>query len=185
MPSLRGKRRAALAALTVLLGVASGLAPAVAQNRAGSQAQVRAAPPTSTAPAAMTDYVIRAGDTLIDIGERLFARPENWRQVQTINRIADPYRLRIGSVLRIPTAFLRVQAAGGRIVAFQGRASVLRNGSSLTPRLDQSLVEGDVLETGPNAYLRLVLGDLEPASSTHNSIKGADFLAPTLIYHLE
>ncbi|MGQ3111502.1 MAG: FecR domain-containing protein [Brevundimonas sp.] len=150
-PSPRPMRRAALAAIAVLIGASTALAPAMAQNRP--------APPASAARGAMTDYVIRGGDTLIGIGERLFTRPDNWRQVQTINRVADPYRLQIGSVLRIPTAFLRVKAAGGRIVAFQGRATVSRNGSSLAPRLDQTLAEGDVLETGPNAYLRLVLSD--------------------------
>lgn len=145
-----------LAALVILLAASLGFAPALAQ---GQGAQGRGARPASTAPAAMTDYVIRPGDTLIGVGERHFTNPENWRQVQTINRIADPYRLRIGSVLRIPTAYLRVANAGGRIIAYQGRASIVRNGAGTPPRLDQSVTEGDILETGPNAYLRVGLSD--------------------------
>lgn len=140
-----------MAALAVLFSAVPGLSPASAQSRATA--------PASAAATAMTDYVIRSGDTLIGIAGRNFIRPDNWRQVQTINRIADPYRLRIGDVLRIPTAFLRTQSAGGRVAAFQGSVAIVRRSVSASPRLDQAVAEGDVLETGPNAYLRLMLSD--------------------------
>lgn len=107
----------------------------------------------------MTNYVIRRGDTLIDIGERYFARPENWRRVQAINRITNPYRLPIGGVLRIPTSFFRITSAGARVAAFQGPVAIVRADQRSAPHLDQALVEGDVLETGANAHLRLTLSD--------------------------
>lgn len=150
-PSLRRRGFAISIALAVSICAMPALVPVWAQSRVST--------PASTSRAAMTDYVVRAGDTLIGIAERHFIEPENWRQIQAINRIADPYRLQIGVVLRIPTALLRVKTAEARIAAFQGRVGLVRNGESAAPRLDQAIAEGDVLETGPNAYLRLILSD--------------------------
>lgn len=143
-----GRRAAAIA-----LGLSLWAAPLLAM------AQTPTSPPTAAAQTPMTNYVIRRGDTLIDIGERYFTRPENWRRVQTINRVTNPYRLPIGGVLRIPTSFFRVASAGARVAAFQGPVAVIRGGQRTAPRLDQALAEGDVLETGPNAHLRLTLSD--------------------------
>lgn len=143
----------------IALGLSLVATPLLAA--AQTQAQTRAPTAASTAAAGtpMTNYVIRRGDTLIDIGERYFTRPENWRRVQTINRVTNPYRLPIGGVLRIPTSFFRVATAGARVAAFQGPVAVVRAGQRSAPRVDQALAEGDVLETGPNAHLRLTLSD--------------------------
>lgn len=59
-------------------------------------------------------YTLRPGDTLIGVSARYLARPADWPRVQRHNRIANPYRLVPGSVLRIPLAWLRHAPAPAR-----------------------------------------------------------------------
>ena len=47
-------------------------------------------------------YRIAPGDTLIGLGRQYLDGPQRWREVQTLNRIKDPYRLVPGSVVRLP-----------------------------------------------------------------------------------
>lgn len=48
------------------------------------------------------DYVFRAGDRLDAIAERRYGDPEYWWVLALANRIRDPFRITVGTVLKIP-----------------------------------------------------------------------------------
>lgn len=87
---------------------------------------------------ALQRYTIVSGDTLIAIAGRMLENPHDWPKLQRHNRIADPYRLRPGSVISIPAEWLRREPAPGRVVAATGRVSAG----------DRALVAGDPVGTG-------------------------------------
>lgn len=110
------------------------------------------------APAAAQDeyhHAIRPGDTLIGIGKEMLLRPGNWRQLQTLNQVADPYRLQPGRTLRIPLRLMRRGAASGEISAVSGEASA----DGQPARLRQAVAGGSVLRTGADSSLSLRLAD--------------------------
>jgi len=59
---------------------------------AGEGAEKKAAPRT---------YVVKPGDTLSAIAEKLLGSAKKWRELATANNIADPTRLKIGTTLTI------------------------------------------------------------------------------------
>ena len=68
-------------------------------------------------------YTTAPGDTLIGIGATMLRRPEDWRQVQRINRIANPYRMAVGTALRIPLSMMRSDPVTARVAQTQGEVS--------------------------------------------------------------
>lgn len=83
-------------------------------------------------------YQIEPGDTLEALSSRYTLDPNNWPALQSLNQVADPYRLQIAKVLRIPLSLIPRRAAQARVTHLHGR--VTRNG--------QTLQTGDQLETG-------------------------------------
>uniref|UniRef100_UPI0037CC0D25 LysM peptidoglycan-binding domain-containing protein n=1 Tax=Roseateles sp. TaxID=1971397 RepID=UPI0037CC0D25 len=51
-------------------------------------------------------YRVQAGDTLLSLSDSLLEPEHGWRDLMRHNRIADPQRLRPGSTLRMPIAWL-------------------------------------------------------------------------------
>ena len=50
----------------------------------------------------VTSYLVRAGDTLSAIAKRLLGNAARYREIATLNHLADPNKIFIGQVLRIP-----------------------------------------------------------------------------------
>ncbi|MFA5522638.1 MAG: FecR domain-containing protein [Castellaniella sp.] len=100
-------------------------------------------------------YGVRAGDTLIDLSRTYTGTPGNWPLLQTLNAVADPYALPIGKALRIPFSLIPEEAANARVVHIDGQARI--NGRA--PRLGDTVVEGDILQTGAASFLTLQLPD--------------------------
>ncbi|GAB6039846.1 FecR family protein [Endothiovibrio diazotrophicus] len=97
-------------------------------------------------------YHMKPGDTLIGLGYRLLRDPGDWREVRRINRIKDPYRIPVGSTLRIPEEMLNTERRTARVVTSTGESEV--NGQPAAP--GTLLGEGDRLHTGEgHVILRL------------------------------
>ena len=62
--------------------------------------QVRETPRKS--PDVEKTYVVRRGDTLSRVAERLYGDPAAWRAIARANTIVDPRRLEPGRTLTIP-----------------------------------------------------------------------------------
>jgi hypothetical protein len=99
-------------------------------------------------PAPEWRYTIRPGDTLIGIGQTYLRQPGDWRQLQRLNLIANPYRLMPGSGLRIPLALLRHQPAPARAHAVSGEVSFsLPGGTPAALAAGASLPGGTAIRT--------------------------------------
>ena len=90
-------------------------------------------PASASGPAAADSdwhYSIQAGDTLIGLTERYLLPGRHWRELQRLNRVADPLRLPPGGVLRMPLAWLNREASVAQTVFVQGEVMLLRSGQS-------------------------------------------------------
>lgn len=122
-------------------------APAAAQSTATAR-------PTET-----LDYVVRPGDTLIDLATAYMNRPLDYRRVQRENRVVNPRRLSIGRTLALPVDLLRADPDEARIAGFRGAVTLHQGGVAAAPTAGQIVRESAVLSTGANAFVRLALSD--------------------------
>ncbi|MCC6623279.1 MAG: LysM peptidoglycan-binding domain-containing protein [Deltaproteobacteria bacterium] len=81
-------------------------------------------------------YTVRAGDTLIDIAQRLLGDEARWHELAELNGIRDARELAVGRVLRLPTgAATKKQpdaADVGSETQFKQRSHVVRAGETLS-----------------------------------------------------
>lgn len=125
----------------------------VAMMLAGSTA--RAAPPAPPPPDTAFNYVVRPGDNLYTLAGRYFHALADYRTVQSLNRVRDPYRLRVGSTLVIPKALLRATPLQARLIAFRGAVTVGEQPAALAA----PVAMGMRLTTGANASASIALPD--------------------------
>jgi hypothetical protein len=133
-------------ALLVVFGW--GAAPAALQITVPSQ------------PAAASDvylHTIVPGDTLIGLSRSLLADPRLWPELQRINRIRDPRRLRPGSTLQIPVALLRSVPADAEVLWVRGAARVHRADGSVIALVGTRLGGGDRVTTAAGEAIGLHL----------------------------
>ncbi len=103
---------------------------------------------------------VERGDTLIGLHARLLRPQASWRELQRLNRIADPRRLVPGSALRIPLAMLREEPVTVEVLHTHGEVWVERGGTPRAPlSAGTTLAAGDVLHTGAQSSLSLRFAD--------------------------
>jgi len=118
-------------------------------------ATANAAPPQPAAAGPMFRYVTRPGDNLYTLADAYLIRLQDYRIVQRLNHVRNPYRLPIGRMLSIPRALLRTVPLTGRVVAFRGDA--IADGRPV--RIGTRIGEGGRIQTGANAFLTMALDD--------------------------
>jgi hypothetical protein len=134
-------------AAVVGLALAASAAPAAAQQP----------PPFAVSASVVVEVRVQRGDTLIG----LLREGADWRPVQRDNRIADPKRLRPGSLIRIPAYLLREQPTVAEVVHAYGDVTVTR-ASTLTPLPlvgGATLAAGDVVRTAAQSSATLRFAD--------------------------
>ncbi len=144
----------AAAVVAVLLGLASQ-----------AQAQITPVPRGG-------DFIahrVTSGDTLERLAAQYLGDRSQWQQLQSHNRVPDPFRLRPGSVLEIPTRLLRAASATVEYVQGDVRASRSLSHSGDSPgtpdtpakpvQKGQTLEEGDSLKLTPDAFVSVRLAD--------------------------
>ena len=104
-------------------------------------------------------YVVRRGDTLIDLASAYLTRPSDYRRIQRLNRVADPRRLAVGRTLMMPVELLKADPDQARISNFRGDVRLEHAGRTTPATAGQIVVEGDVLSTGANAFARIAFSD--------------------------
>ena len=114
-----------------------------------------AAAPLPPPPQAPVHYTVRTGDTLIGLATRWFVRADSWPQVQKLNRIADPLKLRPGKPIDIPRDLLKFEPMTAKIVAFRGPVML----SGKPPTLGAPVREGTAIATGADASVTVECAD--------------------------
>ncbi|MHA7684178.1 FecR domain-containing protein [Cupriavidus sp. PET2-C1] len=137
------------------IGVAGTIGMAGLVGVLGAAWSPNAAAQAAGAEGANFIYQVRPGDTLIGVADRFMANSAGWRELQALNKVADPYRLPPGMRLRIPLARIPVTEGTARVVFVTGPASA--DGRTLQAGME--LREGARIETGSGGTVTMELGD--------------------------
>lgn len=98
-------------------------------------------------------YEVRAGDTLIALGQRYLVSNAAALEVGRVNRIRDPRRIPVGMKLAIPRRLLRFAPIELRVQSFSGPVTISGGAQALAPRPGLVLPEGTEIETGSNGFV--------------------------------
>ena len=140
MNSGRGSRRIVRAWVGICL--AASLLPTLALAQASSEP--------------VWVYRIQPGDTLIDLTASYLSDKTSWRELQRLNKVADPLKLPPGGSLRMPIRLLRREASVAQAVFAQGEVNLIRPPNAAVPlQTGAELRSGDLLRTGEQGSLTL------------------------------
>ncbi|WOE76100.1 FecR family protein [Alterisphingorhabdus coralli] len=116
-------------------------------------------------------YTVKRGDNLFDLAAKYFRRQQDYRTVQRINRISDPRRIPVGTVLKVPYSLLKFRDESARVAAFRGTARISAKGKGArAPVLNETLNEGVGLATGAASSLSLAVSDGSTLTMPSNSV---------------
>lgn len=104
-------------------------------------------------------YRIQLGDTLITLTDAWLAPPRTWRDLQKLNRVPDPLRLKPGATLRMPVAWLRREASVAEAVFARGQVTRQRVSATEPLAAGATLQSGDRIKTGAQSSASLRFAD--------------------------
>lgn len=143
-----GRRRGALRATAFAIATLAGWV-------AGASAQ--AGPGIS-----QTDeiaHTVQEGDTLEGLARTYLAAPRKWSLLQARNKVADPRRLRPGSVVWIPVSLQPSESATVEFVDGQVTQQPRSGGAPTLVAPGGRLGEGTVLQVGTDSFVTVKLAD--------------------------
>ncbi|NYT64187.1 FecR domain-containing protein [Alcaligenaceae bacterium] len=100
-------------------------------------------------------YRVVAGDTLIHLAERFTDNESNWKTLQTLNSVLDPYQMGIGIELKIPFALIPELPSQAHVSHLAGLVHVDNKPISI----DAQIAEGSKLRTSTHSFATLALAD--------------------------
>ena len=108
-----------------------------------------------TAPEMEFVYRFQPRDTLIQLSRRLLLQPGRWPELQTRNRIANPFNIPPDTPIRIPYSWLKLKPETAQVQTTSG--TVTRGGTAVAA--GEQLAEGVVVETGADGSVTLGFAD--------------------------
>lgn len=147
------KRRsgpAFLLAALLLGGIALPVTPALAQ----SQNAARTASGMIEGDTLL--YRMKQGDNLYDLAQRHMSSMSAVEKVRRLNRIANPRAVPVGTIIRIPVAYLKYTPEKARLVAWRGDVGVGKTGA---PTVGMEIGEGIAIATGQGGFVTLLLSN--------------------------
>ena len=138
--------------------------------------QISAVAATETSPEWL--YSVRPHDTLIHFGKRHLINPDDWRILQKLNRIKDPYRMPVGSKMRVPLRLVKQGPASAEVILASGAAYILSaDKSRRLVDVGQQLNVGDELQTTDKSKLNIRFADGSVLTMQANSTLKLDTLS--------
>ena len=110
-----------------------------------------------TGPAALAqdqdviEHRLKADESPYSLARDYMASPASHRAIMQVNRITDPRRIPVGTVIRLPRHLLAFRPVNLRIEAFSGAVTI--NGRPAARGM--ALPEGAVIRTGSNGFVSL------------------------------
>ncbi len=104
-------------------------------------------------------YTVREGDNPWNLTERFLKSVRHWPRLQAYNGIEDARRIRPGSTLRIPQAWLKTSERSARIIDVHGEAVAVRDGESQMLAKDARLGSGTLIRTSADSSAILEFPD--------------------------
>lgn len=121
-------------------------------------------------------YVVTDGDNLWNITTKFLTKIDYYTQLQKLNNIKYPRRMKPGSVVRIPMEWIKNSPASAKISFIKGENQFIRNKISnpLTP--STTLLLGDEIRIGDNGSATVVFADGSEMVLFKNTIVAFDHL---------
>ena len=101
------------------------------------------------------EFVVIKSDTLISLSRDVLVSPAAWREVATLNRLANPNRITAGQVLRIPIRLMRATPRQAVLVSSAGDVRI----GDVAAAAGQPLADGQTVQTGAASSAVLELAD--------------------------
>jgi hypothetical protein len=117
----------------------------------------------------MWQYTVRPGDNLITLGRLHLINPDDWKQVQKLNHVKDPYRMPIGLVLKVPVVLVKQGPATAQVLSVSGNAVLETADGEVALAAGQILGSGARLVTKDNSKVVIKFADETLVSMTSNS----------------
>lgn len=115
-------------------------------------------------------YVVKSGDTLINISNKYVRREISYQLIQKYNGIGNEKHLRIGSTIFLPRQYLRFQSSDAEILSLRGDITIAKkDGSQTQYKVGDTISEGAVINTGRSSFMSLSLEDGSQISLPSNS----------------
>jgi hypothetical protein len=131
----------------------------------------------SASAEAMWRYTVRPGDSLIALANQHLINADDWRILQRLNHINDPYRLAIGSVLRIPLTMVKQRAASAQVTFVSGQAYWQQSANHWLPlEIGKQLGPGAVIATKEKSKVVIQFADGSTTNVDSNSRLSLDGL---------
>lgn len=105
------------------------------------------------------EHRVERGDTLIGVRDRLLEPGVRWQQLQRLNGVPDPLRLRPGSVLRFPPEWLRERPTEAELLQVTGQVWLERGGERQAVQAGMRLRDGDRLLSDAQSSAALRFAD--------------------------
>ncbi|WP_020168219.1 MULTISPECIES: FecR domain-containing protein [Methylotenera] len=138
--------------------------------------QISAIAATETSPEWI--YSVRPQDTLIHFGKRHLINPDDWRILQKLNHIKDPYRMPVGSKIRVPLSLVKQGPASAEVILTSGVVYILSvDKSKKLVIVGQQLNVGDELQTADKSKLNIRFADGSIVTMQPNSTLKLDTLS--------
>lgn len=138
--------------------------------------QISAIAATETSPEWV--YSVRPHDTLIHYGKRHLINPDDWRILQKLNHIKDPYRTPVRSKMRVPLSLVKQGPASATVILASGTAYMLSaDKSKKMVVIGQQLNVGDELQTVDKSKLNIRFADGSIVTMQANSTLKLDTLS--------
>ena len=110
-------------------------------------------------------YRMEAGDTLHSIDDDFMSGRNAIAAIARINRISNPHRIPVGTVIRLPRNLLAWRDAGLKIRSFNGPVTI----DGVAAQNEMAFEEGAVIRTGANGFVTLRSDDGAIVSLPSNS----------------
>lgn len=104
-------------------------------------------------------YRVAKGDSLYTLAERNFRKLADYAVVQRLNRVIDPRRLPVGTVLKIPRSVLRQEPIDAVVQSFRGTVFAGAGERYRRVVVGMKVREGDRIETAGRSFVTLGLPD--------------------------
>lgn len=123
-------------------------------------------------------YSVRPGDTLIALGRQHLINPSDWKLIQELNHVKNPYRLQAGSVLQIPLALVKSGPANAEVIFVSGDVSWQVSANQYDPlAVGQLLGPGAKVISKENSKAVIKFADETTTQLDSNSVLVLDALS--------
>ena len=103
------------------------------------------------------EFIVKDGDNLYNICEKILENPKDWRRIAMVNRIKNPHQIFPGQKLIIPTRLLKGIPIDGLVTFIKGVVSIKINEAEewKNLQLNDKITQGTWIRTSPQGTIEI------------------------------